>query len=159
MNVRFPLLALLGNRVVTTLLFFLDKALPPSGLALQVSLLLVTCDYFAIPLVMLSNAAPASSGSWHLLSRSVCPSVVCLSGIVEHPFFVCIFFSFLLSYFANCSTVWLSNLLLSPRTCYEGCRNCKKHWVSFLWGFPFEYASGGMQVDTERLCSAPPHQF
>lgn len=96
MNVRFPLPELLGNRVVTTLLFLLNKALPPSGLALQVSLPLVTCDYFAIPLVMLSNAAPASSGCWHLLSRSVCPSVVCLAGIVEHPFFFCVYI-FLLS--------------------------------------------------------------
>lgn len=160
MNVRFPLPELLGNRVVTTLLFFLNKALPPSGLALQVSLPLVTCDYFAIPLVMLSNAAPASSGCWHLLSRSVCPSVVCLAGIVEHPFFLCV-------YFSPFSSAILQTVLLFDFPIFFSLQehvmrdagSAKKHWVSFLWGFPCEYASGGAQVDTERLCSAPPHQF
>lgn len=71
-----------------------QKVVPPWPLPLQLSLTLATCDRFAVsPLRTLPNASTACSSPWHLLSNSVCPSVVCLSGIAEHPFLCVYIFS------------------------------------------------------------------
>lgn len=84
------------------------------------------------PPITLSNAATVTSSPWHFLSNSVCPSVVCLSGIVECPFCVdvCIFSHFFLailqtSLLFDCP-IYLCLSPPAPRTCCEGFRNCRE---------------------------------